>query len=91
MRQYTETNHSLEMREIRGDVYTCWYPPTAGMLKPAVTLAYHGRLMEAIELAEDIIVKNYGHMNGLEFRCVTTTKTVTTNSGLIDEDRLRKS
>lgn len=88
MRQYSETYHVLEVRTEVQSGWTAWHKPTAGMFRPAELLAYQGRLTEAIEAAEKTHIENYGHMHGVEFRCVTTTKTVTVNAGAIDEGRL---
>ena len=89
MRQYSETYHVLEVREMVSEhTFSAWRKVIAGMSRPAELLAHHGRLVEAIELAEKSQLENYGHMDGHEFRCVTTTKTVTLLAGPIDESRL---
>jgi len=51
------------------------------MYRPAVLLAYYGRVVEAIEEAERIRIEHYGSMNGVRFRVVTTTKTIAINAG----------
>ena len=82
MRQYTKTYSTLELREQRGDEWTIWFPAQSGMYRPAFLLAYQGRLIEAIEAAQDIRIENYGNMHGVEFRCVTKTTTITAASPL---------
>lgn len=77
MRSCTQTHHVLEIRDDRSD----WCPPVSGMYRPAVLLAYQGRIVEAIELAETIRIREYGDMHGIAFRVLTTTKTVTVASG----------
>ena len=89
MRQYSETYHVLELRKlVAEDTYDVWHKPCAGMFRPAELLAYQGRLIEAIEMAEKIQIENYGHMQGHEFRCVTRTTTVTLLAGPMDDQRL---
>ena len=78
MKQLTTTEHVLEMRESPN---TIWHPPIAGMYKPAVRLAWQGRLTEAIETACDIRIREYGEMHGISFRCVTKTETITVLGG----------
>ena len=87
MRQYTETEHCLEARTQRGDSWTIWQRPEAGLLRPAVLLAYQGRLTEAIEEAQRLYIENYENMHGIEFRCMTKTRTVTVATGAIEADR----
>lgn len=89
MRQYSETYHTLETRRKLGDEWSVWQRPIESMFRPSVMLAYQGRLVEAIEEAEKIHIQNCGHMRGVEFRCVTKTKTVTVATGAIDEDRFQ--
>ena len=43
------------------------------MYRPAVLLAYYGRVVEAIEEAERIRIEHYGSMNGVRFRVSTAT------------------
>jgi len=78
MKTQTETYHVLEMCGPRDQV---WHQPQAGMYRPAVLLAYYGRIVEAIEEAERVRIENYGNMHAVRFRVVTTTKTITINAG----------
>ena len=82
MRQVSETYHTMEIR-IRPDL--SWQPMTAGMYRPAILLAYQGRLVEAIEKAQRIRIREYGDMDGIAFRCVTKTTTVTVAAGPIED------
>ena len=77
MKQITETYHTLEILE-DGKV---WCRIESGTYREAFLLAYYGRLSEAIELAERTRIESYGHMHGVRFRVVTTTKTITVNAG----------
>lgn len=86
MRQFTESQHYLQMRE---NANRTWRKPIAGMFRPAVLLAYQGRLVEAIELAETIQIENCGHMNDVCFRVVSKTVTATTVAGPWDESVYR--
>lgn len=76
MKMCQVTQHKLEVGEIRG--YTgdvpdeTWVPVSAGMYEPAHKLADQGRLIEAIQAATIIRMENYGEMEGLKFRVVTT-------------------
>lgn len=88
MQQYSKTEHVLQTRGKLDSTWSSWYAPAAGMFQPAKLLAYHGRLTEAIEKAEEIYMENYGNMHGVEFRCLTVTKTVTVNMGIIDKETL---
>jgi hypothetical protein len=86
MNQYTETNTTLEMRRKVGeDTWQVWAPPLAEMYRPAMSLAYQGRITEALELAERIQIQNYGNASFVEFRCVTKTTTITAISPLNQE------
>jgi len=79
MRQVTETAHVLEIRLYTDDP---WAPCVAGMYQPACLLAYQGRFVEAVREAEDACIREYGNVNGVSFRIVTTTRTVTTTGRL---------
>ena len=83
MRQMSETGHTLDMRRHRNLTYA---PATTTMYQPAILLAYQGRLVEAIHEAEDIEIRERGDMIGVEFRVVTTTRTVTFNGPFDDAD-----
>ena len=74
MRQLTSTHHTLEIRQ-DGQI---WGRTTAGMYRPAELLAYQGRIIEAIEEAERIRIREHGDMHGISFRVVTAARTVTT-------------
>lgn len=81
MRSCSQTQHVLEMR----DGESSWYRPIEDYYRPAVLLAYQGRIVEAIETAETARIQQRGDMLGIAFRVVTTTKTVTITSGAWDE------
>jgi hypothetical protein len=72
MKQQQITEHILEVGEITNNT---WTEATAGMYSPAKTLASQGRLIEAIQAATAIRMENYGEMDDLDFRIVTTTIT----------------
>ncbi len=77
LNQSTDSHTVLEMRrKISADEWHVWAPPQAGMFKPAMLLASHGRICEALVAAEDIQIENYGDMHDVEFRCVTKSTTV---------------
>ncbi len=82
MRQATQTYHVLEIRR-RPDA--SWQICNAGMFNPAIKLVHHGHLSEGIEKAGDIYVDEFGNMNGVSFRCLTTTKTVTVCGGPFED------
>ena len=83
MRQHVELYHTLEMRrKVNADEWQSWHKPTAGMFRACEVMAYHGRLIEAIEEAERTQIENYGDMHGIEFRCVTKQRTVTATAKL---------
>lgn len=67
------------------DPRNVWHKPIEGIYRPAELLAYQGRLVEAIEEAEKIRIREYGEMHGIAFRCVTETKTITVASGPFDD------
>ena len=80
MREYTERYHVLEISE-RGQI---WHAAEAGMYREAFVLAHHGRISEAIELAETTRIKEYGDMHNTDFRVVTKTRTVTANGAMTE-------
>lgn len=90
MIEHTERFHVLETREQRGGEWTTWRPAEAGMYRTAYLMAYHGMLSQAIEEAETIRIREYGDMHGVDFRCVTTTRTVTFNAGNAFDDRVAR-
>lgn len=85
MRQYTETYHTLEMRrKVSSDEWNVWHRPVSWMFQSASLIAFYGRLVEAIEEAERIHIREYGNMHGVEFRCVTKSTTITASNPLND-------
>lgn len=77
MRTTTESSTWLEMRrQVNETSWQIWCKPTAGMFRSAEVLADQCRISEAIQAAEEIQVNNYGNMFGIQFRCVTKSKTV---------------
>ena len=74
MRQQTETNHMLQVRDREG---LCFHPADAGMYQEARKLADRGMLQQALEKACDIRIQEYGNMHGVSFRIVSTIKMVT--------------
>lgn len=88
MIEHKKTNHVLETRDRRGETWLIWRPANAGMYRKASLLAYHGRLHEAIESAEATRVSEFGDMHDVDFRCVTTSRTVTIFGDLGIEDRV---
>ena len=92
MIEHREIFHVLETRSRRSEdsPWLIWNPAEAGMYREAYLMAYHGRLSEAIELAETIRIKEYGDMHGIDFRCVTKTRTVTLRAGIPSEDRISR-
>ncbi|AMV34559.1 hypothetical protein VN12_20715 [Pirellula sp. SH-Sr6A] len=78
MRQYTESYTTLQMRrKVSSSDWQIWAKPCDERLRPAELLAYQGKMLEAIELAEKIWVEINGSMLGVEFRCLTKASTVT--------------
>jgi hypothetical protein len=74
MRQQVETNHELEIKHDRSIfVRALSYHE---FLRPAVTLAYHGKIDEALDAAEEIWIAQKGDMHGISFRVVTTSRIV---------------
>ena len=71
-------------RKVNADEWTHWSKLQNEMYRPAVMLAFQGRIIEAIEEAERIQIKRHGSMYGVEFRCLTKTATVTANVPLED-------
>ena len=80
MPKYVTTEHVLET-STNGMM---WHRADAGMYAEAQVLAYHGEAERAIALAEEIRIKEYGHMRDVDFRVVTTSRTVTYH-GLMTE------
>lgn len=72
MNQLTSTQHQLQMQ----DDSNSWHPPQAGMYRPAQSLAYQGRIWEAIDAAYQIRMEHYGDCRGVKFRVVTKTTTI---------------
>lgn len=72
MQQLTSVEHCLEMANGDG----MFHKPVAMMFRPAMILAHHGRISEAIETAYTIHQQNYGHCHGVLFRVVTVSKTI---------------
>lgn len=77
MKQLMETSHVLEMKDNRNT----WHKPIGGMYRPAELLACKGRLVDAIEAAEEVTMEFLGNMHGISFRVVTTTRTITVSGG----------
>ena len=72
MKTHQVTQHELQVGDI-GE--STWVAANAGMYEKARKLAEQGRLTEAIQAATTIRMENYGEMEGLEFRTITTTIT----------------
>lgn len=80
MRTASKTDHVLEIHDGRNT----WRQPMAERYQPAKQLAWQGRIVEALEAAEEIRVREYGEMHGVRFRMITHTETVTTLGNLAD-------
>ena len=75
MHKTTKTDWSLQLRR---EPHAGWFPVTAEMYNGAMLLAQVGQLIGAIEEAYAVRIAEYGNSHGVDFRCVTTTRTVTT-------------
>lgn len=83
MRQQTETEHTLQIRE---SPHLIFAPVVAGMYQAARRLAADGQIEAALRTAEDIRIENYGHMRGVSFRVITTTRTVSMHGSWAEFD-----
>lgn len=87
MTEQTSTFHNLETREYRNGEWLIWHSAQADIhteYREAFTLAYQGRLIEALESAERSRIQNHGNMNNCEFRIVTKSTTITRLGGHIE-------
>lgn len=77
MRQASSTEHTLEAHPGYTDAE--WVKANEDVYRAAHKLAYQGRLVEAIKMAEGVLLqgKSNRDLDGAAFRVVTTTKTVT--------------
>jgi len=72
--QATVTGHVLEKRGPRS---VLWHRVVAGIYRPAVILVYQERFVEGLAEAQRIRVQEWGSMHDVQFRIVTSTRTVT--------------
>lgn len=91
MKQYTETEHVLQMRDDVGTPReSTWRTVIAGMHMEDLELTASGLIQQALRKARDTHIEHYGNMHGVEFRVVTTTRTVTVLGGEINEGVIAK-
>lgn len=83
MRQQVTTEHVLETSD---EFNTLWHCPVAGMFRQAVGLAHAGLIAEALRVAEQAQIDNYGNMDGVKFRVVSTVRMVTQNAAFSEFD-----
>jgi hypothetical protein len=90
MIKHSNVSHELQIREKNGEVWSTWRPAIAGMYREPRRLAYHGQLSLALDAVEIIHIEQYGDMHGVDFRCVTRSRTVTLRSGEASPERMQE-
>lgn len=85
MKTLTTTEHVLEINDRMEGPAPAWRAVSFGMYREPSALAARGRTAEALATAAEACNAHYGKPENVRFRVVTVTRTISVESGSIEE------